>query len=222
MPPKQTEPAYTSPTIRLEDGTFVVDSKVISVELEKRYPEPSLYLDAPELEEVYTQFPIAFRPIIPVIYPGIIHHVVQPDDADHLRKGVEQRHGKSVEAVQTEDGGEPAWEAARESFKGLEDVVKRKGGPFVLGKERESRFYSLLFSKGKGQWCSCADESTRSFICRLHRRVIAELCTQIRPKSLCQDRRHVSSFWGSVRCVRAVDGERCLTSGVTVALFSRL
>jgi len=57
----------------------------------------------------------------------------------------EERFGMSLALLEKEEGGEKAWEKTRPVVEELGRVLRKEGGPFVLGKEGE-RSYSLRFS----------------------------------------------------------------------------
>lgn len=144
MLPNQTGTEYTSPTIRIGED-FIVDSKVIAAELEKRFPEPSLHLDAPELEEIYATFGATLKPLIMVIMPRVVNRVVSPISSKYLAKGTQDAYGKSLDELEKERGGEQAYEGAKESWKPWEAILKRREGPFVLGHQgRIWLFYCVL------------------------------------------------------------------------------
>ena len=57
---------YTLPAVQLPDKSFVMDSVSIAIELESRYPEPSLYLDAASYEEAQGLVFKCALPLFPV------------------------------------------------------------------------------------------------------------------------------------------------------------
>lgn len=48
--------------------------------------------------------------------------------------------GKFLEEFQAQEGGEEAWISALPSLKALGEVLKKQGGPFVMGKTRKYIF----------------------------------------------------------------------------------
>ena len=64
-PHKNDDPSYTIPAIKIKNEYFM-DSAIIVEELERRYPRPSLKLNAPKLmrvAEVMVPVAVALRPV---------------------------------------------------------------------------------------------------------------------------------------------------------------
>lgn len=112
-----------------------MDSKQIAIELEKRYPEPSLHLDAPELAQLETLLPKAITPLRYVLIPNVPHALLSPESEEYFQRTRKETFGMPLAQVEKEKGGEDAWRAAEPAFKEVGELYRKNGGPFLLGKE---------------------------------------------------------------------------------------
>lgn len=124
---------YTIPAIRFPDGTCMMDSRKIAMELEKRFPEPSLHLDAPQLRQVEEMLAKGFGSLRGVLLPRVPSALLTPVSAEYFERTRKQRYGMSLAQLEKETGGEAAWTEAEPALRELGDLLKAKGGPFVLG-----------------------------------------------------------------------------------------
>jgi hypothetical protein len=127
---------YTIPTIRLESGEYVMDSDAIAARLERDHPSPSLHLDSPilaQVEEVLTkiQFPLmgVWMPRVPSI--------LNERSREYFERTRAERLGKSLEEFSKTNGGEEAWIEALPGIIALGELIRKEGGPYVMGKERK-------------------------------------------------------------------------------------
>ncbi|KAL2066015.1 hypothetical protein VTL71DRAFT_2086 [Oculimacula yallundae] len=130
--PPDTE--YTIPAAQFPDGTYIMDSKPIADRLEKDYPTPSLHLDSPILQEVYPAMGKVGGHLHAVWKPRVPINLLSERSSEYFHRTREQQLGKPLAQFMEEEGGEEAWIAALPAIKELGELVKRNGGPYVLGK----------------------------------------------------------------------------------------
>lgn len=124
--------SYTIPGIRFPDGSCMMDSRKIATELEKRYPEPSMHLDAPELRQVEESLKKGFESLRPVFLPKVPDALLNPRSAEFFTRTRKERFGISL-AEMEEKIGETGWKEAEPALQELGALLKAKGGPFILG-----------------------------------------------------------------------------------------
>ncbi|KAL6703278.1 hypothetical protein ACN47E_010066 [Coniothyrium glycines] len=122
---------YSSPAIKYDDGTLAMDSWPIALELEKRYPSPSLHLDNPIVLHMRDHTALMMRPIfnrlaarIPLILPE--------RSAEYFHETREKIFGKSVEQLEAE-AKESDWASILDEVKRTGDLLRKNDGPFFLG-----------------------------------------------------------------------------------------
>lgn len=131
-PPGNTP--YTIPTVQLPDGTYIMDSKPIAQRLERDYPSPSLNLDSPILPEVERLLqPKVMMPLRGVWMPRVPPNLLSERSSEYFERTRAERWGKPLSQIAKEIGGEEAWIEALPGIKELGEIVKAKGGPFVMG-----------------------------------------------------------------------------------------
>ena len=135
--------AYTIPTVKFADGSYLMDSKPIAIELEKQHPSPSLKLDEPALAEIEALMPQVWPQLAPIFMPQIPPKLLNEESAVYFEETRHKRFGMPLSQLGKEKGGEKAWAAAKEPLEALAKAVKANGGPFVLGKERKYSFWFL-------------------------------------------------------------------------------
>ncbi|KAK3950142.1 hypothetical protein QBC32DRAFT_326372 [Pseudoneurospora amorphoporcata] len=112
LPPAAPEPstsAYTIPTIKFPDGTYVMDSKEIAQALEERYPSPqypSLHLDSPVLAKLEPLVnPGLLGKVVGIFVPGVAKRVLAPASADYFIKTREEAFGMKLDELEKTQGG---------------------------------------------------------------------------------------------------------------------
>lgn len=116
-----------------------MDSRAIASALESAHPHPSLHLDSPILPRVEAQMLKIFPLIFPVIAPRVPSVLLNPVSAEYFERTRAERFGmKDLAQLEREKGGEVAWKALEEPVREMAAILKENGGPFFLGKERES------------------------------------------------------------------------------------
>ncbi|KAL8713147.1 MAG: hypothetical protein Q9220_002668, partial [cf. Caloplaca sp. 1 TL-2023] len=134
IPPNAEGTPYTVPTIRFQDGTHVMDSFKVAHELENRYPTPSLHLDSPLLTKITDEWlPTLFQPLFAVIMPKIPKHLLNDASVPYFNETRSKRFGMPLDQFERDHGGDEAWEKARPAIKEVGDLLRAKGGPFLMG-----------------------------------------------------------------------------------------
>jgi len=114
-----------------------MESKVIAERIEKEHPSPSLHLDPPILAQVEQLLPNSVGVLRPVWMPKVPGALLNPPSAEYFERTRAETFGCSLAQLAKEKGGEEAWIEALPAFHELGDVIKAKGGPFVMGETRE-------------------------------------------------------------------------------------
>lgn len=130
--------AYTLPAIRAADGSCFMDSAVIATELEKRYPEPSLHLEASLHEAAQGVISRIAFPLLPVFMPAIARNMIREADLEYWVAKREKLFGMPLDEFEKTKGGEAAWQAAEPGMAALKEFLaanKRDAGPFILGSQ---------------------------------------------------------------------------------------
>jgi glutathione S-transferase len=137
--PNVTSPTgYSSPTIRLPSGAFVVDSRNIADALEQLQPEPSLRLHSSYVERVQDAVLSVGKALAPIAIPRVPEMLLNPESEEYFRRTRRGRFDgiELVDLARSERAGEAAWEGAEGGLKDLVAILgENGGGPFVLGEE---------------------------------------------------------------------------------------
>jgi glutathione S-transferase len=135
--PNVTSPTgYSSPTIRLPSGGFVVDSRNIADALEQLQPEPSLRLHSSYVERVQDAVLSVGKALAPIAIPRVPEMLLNPESEEYFRRTRRGRFDgiELVDLARSERAGEAAWEGAEGGWKDLVAILG-ENGPFVLGEE---------------------------------------------------------------------------------------
>ncbi|KAK5957624.1 hypothetical protein OHC33_000811 [Knufia fluminis] len=127
---------YSSPAITLPDGTWIMDSRAIANEIEKRHPTPSVHLDSPvlsKIEEIMTKIMPALVGIyVPLVPQRLLNEASHP----HWYKTRPVWVGMPLDQLQRERGGQKAWDGAKPYIDEVTKMLKEdQSGPYFLGKE---------------------------------------------------------------------------------------
>lgn len=115
----------------------IMDSKIIAAEIEKQHPKPSLHLDSPAIPEAEAAVVKVMTPLVPVMMPQIPRNLLNPASVDYFERTRAERFGMSLSELEKTKGGEPAFQAAEQPLKDMAALIKRQGGPYILGKTRK-------------------------------------------------------------------------------------
>lgn len=135
VPPPSTS-SYTIPAIRFPDGTYLMDSKKIALELETRYPAPqypSLHLDSPVLAKLEAIFPRLIKGLYGVFVPGVVKRVLGPKSQPYFTETREANFGMSLDELEKKLGGESVYEAIGDDLKEVTELLKETEGKFFEG-----------------------------------------------------------------------------------------
>ncbi|KAF2804887.1 uncharacterized protein BDZ99DRAFT_467126 [Mytilinidion resinicola] len=141
LPPNDpTDPdyftAYSIPTVRFDERTYVMESKAIAAELEQRYPDPPLHPSAPLVAEVQKAVNAAFGPLTPILISAIPRNLLTETSAGWFEDDRKARMGGvSLAQMEAEKGGEKAWGLAAEPAAALAALLKKNEGPFLGGEK---------------------------------------------------------------------------------------
>ncbi|KAK5138542.1 hypothetical protein LTR08_000130 [Meristemomyces frigidus] len=126
---------YSSPTVRLADGSYVMDTAKIVPKLEETYPEPSLHLTSPMNKEASELIDALLMALLPGVLPDVVNLLQEPSKSWFVEDR-ERRLGMTLEALAQKAGGEHGWQKAEpllHRLKGLLEKNKDDAGPFILG-----------------------------------------------------------------------------------------
>ncbi|KAI0855272.1 putative glutathione S-transferase [Xylaria cubensis] len=125
---------FTVPTIKLPDGTYIMDSLEIAHELEKRHPEPSLHLNEDERKRYVGYLGKAFESLRPVYILGVPNKLLNPVNHEYWHKTREPYVGMPLEKFVRENEGPQVWEGAAPHLAKITAMLKENDkGPFFLG-----------------------------------------------------------------------------------------
>lgn len=127
---------YSSPMVRMPDGTYVMDSRNIADALETLQPEPSLRLDSGYVERTQKAVLDVGGNLAPICIPRVPELLLNPSSAEYFQRTRAVRFGMTLsELAQSDKAGEAAWEKAKP---GIEEIItilhEHEDGPYVLGK----------------------------------------------------------------------------------------
>ncbi|EMC92230.1 hypothetical protein BAUCODRAFT_38250 [Baudoinia panamericana UAMH 10762] len=127
---------YSSPTIRLPDGTYVMDSVKIAEKLEADHPKPTFHLEnGLHLGAASVTQELLFA-IVPAVVDGLLDDWLQEPSKSWFIEDRERRFGMTMQQMRENLGGEKAWQNAEAALKKLQSFLtehKKDEGPFVLG-----------------------------------------------------------------------------------------
>lgn len=125
---------YSIPAIKYEDGSYQMDSWPIALELEKRYPSPSLHLDDPVNVKIRDQINAILGPLFMQLLPNVPNLLPQRSQ-EYFYKTREAAFGKPLSEVRQEAlaNAEDGWKQAEQPLKETADLLKKHDGPFFLG-----------------------------------------------------------------------------------------
>ncbi|KAI7346761.1 hypothetical protein KC320_g7659 [Hortaea werneckii] len=135
--PPNEQGRYTvpTPTVRLPDGSWIMDSLVIARKLNGMYAEPKLIFDETSLADVQKGLGMTARPLFPVIMPRIATIVTQ-DSKAYFREMRARDYGMPPEEFERTKGGKKAWADAEPGFRFLAELYgKENDGPFLMGSQ---------------------------------------------------------------------------------------
>jgi glutathione S-transferase len=166
--PEGSPAAYSSPAIRLPDGTYAMDSRKIADALEALQPEPSLLLGSGYVERVQAAVDDARKPLTSLWMPRVPEMLLPERSAKYFSETRAVRVGMPLSefAKQTID-----WDAIGRGLETLKVIVsEHQTGPYILGEQASyadlilAGYWRFLERLDKGdvfERCMAYDESLR-------------------------------------------------------------
>ncbi|GAP85301.1 putative glutathione S-transferase [Rosellinia necatrix] len=126
---------FTVPTVKMPDGTYIMDSLVIAEELEKQYPSPNLHLDSPFRLRYFEQLKGAFPSLRPEFLLGVPNRLLKEVSHEYWHRTRTEYVGMPLEQFVREGGGEKAYKGASPFLQNITAMLKEDDeGPFFMGK----------------------------------------------------------------------------------------
>ncbi|KAK5197446.1 hypothetical protein LTR99_007816 [Exophiala xenobiotica] len=135
IPPNQTGAgaAYSSPAIRMPDGSYVMDSRRIVDALESLQPTPPLHLDSPyqaRIEDLTKQIVDSIRPVFMPLVPKVF---LNPTSRDYFVSTRTKALGMSLDEYAK--GADKGVQKAKPYIRELGELLRENNeGPFLQGK----------------------------------------------------------------------------------------
>lgn len=113
-----------------------MESKEIAKEIEKRYPEPTVNLDAPQLAKLEKLIPQIQASIPGVYVPKVVKRLLNEASHEYWYKTREAKMGMPLDQLEREKGGQDAWNAAKPHLDEITAMLKEdSSGPYFLGRQ---------------------------------------------------------------------------------------
>ncbi|KAK5457229.1 hypothetical protein LTS15_005010 [Exophiala xenobiotica] len=135
IPPNETGAgaAYSSPTVRMPDGSYVMDSRRIADALESLQPTPPLHLDSPcqaRIEDLTKQIIDSIRPVFMPMVPKVF---LNPASRDYFLSTRTKALGMSLDEYAK--GADEGVQKAKPYIRELGEMLRENNeGPFLQGK----------------------------------------------------------------------------------------
>ena len=127
---------YSSPVVRMTDGTYVMDSRKIADTLEKLQPEPSLHLDSEHVDRVQKVVLAVWVALTPIAIPRVPELLLNHPSADYFRETRAKRFGMPLTELAKSDKARDAFTTAEAPMNDLKTILQEHDdGPNVLGKQ---------------------------------------------------------------------------------------
>ena len=135
LPPNEKGTEYTIPTVKLSDGTWMMDSYKIAAALDKLHPSPPLDLHSPYQAKVEQIGAKITASIVPLCYSRVPVNVLNEASVDYWYTTRRQRLGMTVQEYEEKNGGEAAYAGAEPYIKQMTELLKENEGPFFMGSQ---------------------------------------------------------------------------------------
>ena len=113
-----------------------MESKAIATRLERDHPSPPLHMDSPKLKQV-EQLLSKIRDPLKAVWMPRVPNILPERSKEYFERTRAEALGKPLEEFAKLNGGEEAWIEAMPGIKELGELIKKEGGPFVMGDSRE-------------------------------------------------------------------------------------
>ncbi|OAP59645.1 hypothetical protein AYL99_06943 [Fonsecaea erecta] len=136
IPPNSSGPyEYTSPTVRLPSGEYVMESRAIIDKLEQLKPSPSLHLDSPYLARIEQLLPNVINSVRAIFMPLVPKVYLNPPSYEYFVASREKAIGMTLDEYAAKNAAQ-GWEDAKPLVKELAAIyAENPEGPFLMGKE---------------------------------------------------------------------------------------
>ncbi|KKA28240.1 hypothetical protein TD95_002432 [Thielaviopsis punctulata] len=152
--PHYPAPTYTIPTVKFPDGTYLMDSRVIATELEKRYPSRSLHLDSPYLPRLEALVSVLMSALCPVFIPTVPQAFLNDVSREYWERTRSAMFGMPCAELGRTKGGDAMWAAVAPDMQKVTALLQETDGVFFAGGEPGYADFVwvafLLFFKGMG------------------------------------------------------------------------
>ena len=146
---------YTVPTVRMPDGSYIMESKRIARAIESLQPEPSVHLDHAVLRRVQDAWLEVLPPLVPTLVPRMPLYTLRGPSIEFHKASRARDFGMPLTELEAKYGGEKAWKAAEPGLTAWVDVLNENDrGPFCLG-DRVS--YADFVIVGFLEYCRCLE-----------------------------------------------------------------
>lgn len=130
--PEHSSVKYTCPTVKISDGTYIMDSAKIAPVLEQLQPEPSLLLKGPHdrVHKVVGQ-------MMGSLVPTFLYRVrdgLNPASAEYYEAKFKPLFGIGLDELAESELARNSWTNAEPSIHEMGEILgEQPGGPYVLG-----------------------------------------------------------------------------------------
>lgn len=126
---------YSVPTVRLPDGTYVMESRAIATALEKLQPEPSLDLDEDCINRTQGVVGKIMGPFLPELMPKVATNLLPQRSRVFFEETREVSFGMPLsELAKSDKAGEAAWQGAQAGVEELKALLaENTSGPYIKG-----------------------------------------------------------------------------------------
>ncbi|KAH7114486.1 glutathione S-transferase-like protein [Dendryphion nanum] len=116
---------YTSPAVKFEDGTLVMNSWKIAPEIEKRYPSPSLHLDEPVNVQVRDNVEELLQTLTANVIPKIATNVLTEPSKLYFERTRAEMSGLALDRWEAERGGEKCWNEVKKPAQETAELLRK-------------------------------------------------------------------------------------------------
>ncbi|KAI1809956.1 thioredoxin-like protein [Poronia punctata] len=121
---------FTVPTVRMPDGTYIMNSSKIAQVLEELYPSPSLPPTSPVQQRYFDTLSPAYDALEPVKFSFVPRRILNEVNYPYWRKTRSENIGKPISDAELEQ----VFKAASPSLQAVTAMLKEnEDGPFFLG-----------------------------------------------------------------------------------------
>ncbi|KAK3049861.1 hypothetical protein LTR09_008781 [Extremus antarcticus] len=127
---------YSSPAVKLPDGSYVMESLRIATALDKLQPDPPLFSNDKEtIDRAQTAVLGVQGAISAIVIPRVPELLLGERSAEYFNHTRAKRFGMSLEELAKSANVSEAWEKAAPHLKELNEILMEKEGKFVLGEK---------------------------------------------------------------------------------------